>query len=911
MLKISLPQLALSTISLVSFCTYPVSAQVIPDNSLGSENSIVTPNVIVKDATADLIEGGAIRGNNLFHSFSEFNVSDYAGVYFSNPDGIVNILTRVTGNNLSEIFGTLGVDGAANLFLLNPNGIVFGENAALDVNGSFLATTADDYIFGNGFSYSASNLETPPLLTINLPIGVQFGNKAESIVNQSLSFNGFGESGGIEVPPKSSLTLVGGNVLFEGGNATASNGNIEIGSVASNSLVKIIPNENNWTLDYTEVNSFKNINLTQAASINSSGDGGGNIQLQGKQISIQGGSIILADNYGEDDGGILQIDATEKLDIFGTYGEEFPEEGFSRSGLYADVFSSGKGNDIEITTQQLSIREGGIIRAEVFDTGNGGNISLQAENIAATTMNFPFSVISTRVNEEATGQGGNVDIKGNELLINNAVLASNTFGEGDASSIQINVDELRVTEGGFITTGTIGSGKGGDIFLTAREIEISGVDAEDFPSTLDAITHGTGQGGNIIINADKLLVANDALIDASTFNKGDSGDIEINVRQLRLRNGASQIATATVGEGDGGNLIIRASESIDIRGKGLHPIFNRDEELGIFFSGLFASVDPDATGNGGNLIVETGNLSLADGGAITASTLGEGNAGNISIRADNLEIKDALVNSFGARSGINNAVTFQGIGNGGNVDIVADNVSLIDGGSITVDSLGEGNAGNINIQAQNTKISGASSGESVFGVEQESLSSQVSAFSQGDFTAGSITIDSNSLNLSNKGNISVSNLGNGDSGNVNITANELNLDRAATIEAQVSAGNQGNINLTTNNINLNNQSHISVQATDTATGGNITIDNSNLVLARNNSDIKANAVFGSGGNISISSKLIFTDLTSDIDASSEFGLDGVVEIRSPDSEKELGEVILPTEIEDPKSNKKLIVVETR
>jgi len=92
---------------------------------------------------------------------------------------------RPRGNNLSQIFGTLGVDGGANLWLLNPNGIVFGENSALDLNGSFFATTADSYVFENEFAYSASNPQVPPILTIDIPTGIQFGSKAESIVNRS------------------------------------------------------------------------------------------------------------------------------------------------------------------------------------------------------------------------------------------------------------------------------------------------------------------------------------------------------------------------------------------------------------------------------------------------------------------------------------------------------------------------------------------------------------------------------------------------------------------------------------------------------------------------------------------------------------------------------------------------------
>ncbi|MDY6783978.1 MAG: hypothetical protein SW833_15770 [Cyanobacteriota bacterium] len=73
----------------------PAIAQLIPDNTLGAENSVVTP----LDPLKDRIDGGASRGINLFHSFLEFNIGNGRSVYFANPAGIENILTRVTGSN--------------------------------------------------------------------------------------------------------------------------------------------------------------------------------------------------------------------------------------------------------------------------------------------------------------------------------------------------------------------------------------------------------------------------------------------------------------------------------------------------------------------------------------------------------------------------------------------------------------------------------------------------------------------------------------------------------------------------------------------------------------------------------------------------------------------------------------------
>ena len=137
-----------------------------PDGTLGDENSRVANDINVRGALADLIEGGANRGGNLFHSFEEFNVRELQRVYFANPVGIENILSRVTGSNLSEIMGTLGVDGSANLFFINPNGIIFGSNARLDVAGSFLATTADGIKLGEDGYFSATDTQGSQLLTV-------------------------------------------------------------------------------------------------------------------------------------------------------------------------------------------------------------------------------------------------------------------------------------------------------------------------------------------------------------------------------------------------------------------------------------------------------------------------------------------------------------------------------------------------------------------------------------------------------------------------------------------------------------------------------------------------------------------------------------------------------------------------
>ncbi|MEM7761066.1 MAG: filamentous hemagglutinin N-terminal domain-containing protein, partial [Cyanobacteria bacterium P01_A01_bin.40] len=225
-------------------------AQIEPDTSLGQETSIVIPDVVVKNAIADYLEGGAVRGNNLFHSFTEFNVPELERVFFASPEGIDNILSRVTGNNVSQIFGTLGVDGNANLFLLNPNGIVFGQNAQLDIAGSLLVTTADSYIFDNGFNFSAVDGEIPPLLTINIPVGLQFGSNPGKIINRSRSTTStsrvndpddFITPDGLRIASGQNLSLIGGEIKLEGGYLNTSAGKIELSAVGANQKIKLNP----------------------------------------------------------------------------------------------------------------------------------------------------------------------------------------------------------------------------------------------------------------------------------------------------------------------------------------------------------------------------------------------------------------------------------------------------------------------------------------------------------------------------------------------------------------------------------------------------------------------------------------------------------------------------------------------
>ncbi|GAA6617391.1 hypothetical protein NUACC26_032010 [Scytonema sp. NUACC26] len=215
-------------------------AQITPDGTLPN-NSVVTP-----DGSTFNITEGTQAGSNLFHSFSEFSVPTGGIAIFNNALDIQNIISRVTGGSVSNIDGLIKANGTANLFLINPSGIIFGKNAALNIGGSFLATTASSLKFADGTEFNAKTPQTTPLLTISVPIGLQFGNNPGSIHSQSLSTvdqNGnpsqYGRVVGLQVQPGKTIALVGGDVTLDDSLLRAEEGRIELGSVGSISLVSL------------------------------------------------------------------------------------------------------------------------------------------------------------------------------------------------------------------------------------------------------------------------------------------------------------------------------------------------------------------------------------------------------------------------------------------------------------------------------------------------------------------------------------------------------------------------------------------------------------------------------------------------------------------------------------------------
>ena len=598
---------------------FPIQAQVVPDRTLGSESSVVTPNVNIRGIPSDApegaatlrIDGGAVRGGNLFHSFQEFNIDVGRGVYFSNPDNIINILTRVTGGNISEILGTLGVLGNANFFLINPNGIVFGPNARLDVGGSFFASTADGILFENGFEFAASNPEAPPLLTINMPLGLNIRENPATIQVRGSGHNLSFDEGtgaiirenrpvGLQVPENQILALIGGDILLEGGNLTATDGRVELGSVSGSGTVTFTP-QLNEPLNYNEISTFGQVQLSQAASVEVSGNRGGDINVYAGNVEVIDGSAMLSGTLGSGTGGVLTIRASESLELNGTtLDNQFA------SSLFADIApdATGQGSNLNITTGSLRVVNGAQIAANTVGAGNGGEVNITANDVevVGTSADGQFSSsLAASVNSGATGNGGNLTINAQNLRVfDGARITGGTLGEGDGGSLTLNTQNLLLRNRAGIVASTFGAGDGGSLAINTGTLSIAD------GSGIAASTFGTGDGGELTVTATNIELMTVSALSASVEQNatGDGGTLTVNTQRLLIQD-RSQILAVVFGNGNGRDLTVNAAD-IELVGTG---------------SGLFASVNPGATGKGGDVTINTQRLTIRDGAQILESVV--------------------------------------------------------------------------------------------------------------------------------------------------------------------------------------------------------------------------------------------------------------------------------------------------
>ena len=829
-----------SAIALMGGCAIAFSgnrtlaqSNILPDNTLGAESSLVVPNF--NGLPVEAIGGGAVRGQNLFHSFQEFNVSEGRGAYFFSPNAdIQNILARVTGNNPSQILGTLGTFGNStpNLFLINPNGISFGQKASLDVGGSFVATTANAIRLGNTGLFSASEPQTSNLLAINPNAFFynQLSNQGQIVNRSTATTTVLGTPTiGLQVPDGRSLLLVGGDVKLDGGSLFAPGGRVELGGVAGTGTVGLNAFGNELRLSFPTDVARADVSLTNEAEVNVRAGNGGSIAINARNVEVLGGSKVragIASGLGspQSKAGDIDVNATGTMTVAG-------ELSFLANVVQPE--GVGKAGDINITTGSLFVKDGGYFNSSTQGQGDAGSLTINARDIVSfdgTDPNGRTSGAVSTVAEGAVGKGGDINITTGSLFVTNgAELLAGTAGQGNAGSVRIRATDTVRFDGGdaasSVNAGAVGNG--GDIEINTGLLEVIN------GASLIASTFGQGNAGSVRIRATDTVrfdgVGNNGRSSKATSAVGpeavgDGGDIEITTGSLEVTNGAI-LFTRTIGQGNAGSVRIRATDTVRFDG-----------------GDALSAVGSEAVGDGGDIEITTGSLEVTNGAQLIASTNGQGDAGSVRIRATDTVRFDGI-SSNGFPSAVFSSVDAGAVGDSGDIEISSGSLEVTNGAFLLASTFGQGNSGSIRISATDTvRFDGGHASSSV----------GIRAVGNG----GDVEITTGSLSVSNSAFLSASTGGQGKAGTVRISATDtVSFDRGNALSAvgATGVGDGGDIEITTASLSVSNGAFLSASTDGQGKAGSVRIRATDTVRFDGGyafSSVGAGAV-GNGGDIEI------------------------------------------------------------
>ena len=473
---------------------------------------------------------------------------------------------------------------------------------------------------------------------------------------------------GLQVRPGYTLALIGGTLNIAGGEIVAPSGRLELGSITSGEIL-LQSVSSGWNFSYDRVDSFGDIDLSQRSLLNAGGSlGRGAIHIAGRNIQFTGGSLSWIQNRGSQAAGAIQIEAQESLLISGL----LPEINIA-SGLFNETVGPGAGGNIIVTTGQLTLADQGDIVVRTFSSGSSGDIVVEAaESIEVIGIAVPSNIktslsaltfgtgdagqvtLSTKKNTITrggivsgstfnSGNGGDVTINATDSVEvsgftsgpnrDTGLLVSSSFNQGNAANLAINTGQLRLLDGGIISSSAYASGSAGNIRINATErIEVrGGIPDSGFNSAVQTVSEvfpgpvlpanlglpgvPTGDSGGVVINAPRLEVADGAEIAVSNQETGNAGDLRIQASSVFLDQG---IISASTSSGEGGSISLGVSENLQLR------------------RGSLISAKAVGTGNGGNIEIGAGfviaipsensdiiaNAEAGDGGNIQITTQG-------------------------------------------------------------------------------------------------------------------------------------------------------------------------------------------------------------------------------------------------------------------------------------------------
>jgi large exoprotein involved in heme utilization and adhesion len=586
-----------------------------------------------------------------------------------------------------------------------------------------------------------------------------------------------------------------------------------------------------------------------ANSPNSTSGDGGNITLEAKNLinNIELVTFSSSGNAGKATINGFEDLTISRLQISTSKTVSIPNPVSDRGRpITFDFGTSGSSGDVTVTGLGSLTFDNTIINSTTQSINPAGNISITSPSLINFQNN---SQIKSSTN--STGNAGNISFTAPILNITGGsqVLAE-TNGDGAGGNIDINASNIinlkRILDSSpVLSVQTSNGGKAGTIVINTPTLNLS--DQARITATATATSTNTDGGGSVTLNASTMNLSGTVGVFAETESSANAGTLKLNPylndpNLLVTLTTGSQISASTSAQGNGGDLILKAPNSITLSGQGT----------------LAVEAKQGSTGNAGNISFTTGNLLLTDGVTVSASTAGSGKAGDISVKVNDFTISngasietktsssgdsgkiEVIVGNnlilVGAGTGFFADTTAESTGKGGSIFIDPPLVSITNGAGISVNSLGKGNGGNI------------------------------------DIFADKFIFDNNAFLRANTAS--------GEGGNINLQIANIFFPR--------------------------NNSSITATAAGTGNGGNITLSALFLVsLPSENNDIFANAFLGKGGNINITTQGIFglafrprlTPL-SDITASSDFGVQGNVNLNTPGVDPSQGLNNLPADIND-------------
>lgn len=202
------------------------------------------------------------------------------------------------------------------------------------------------------------------------------------------------------------------------------------------------------------------------------------------------------------------------------------------STISAANFSTGEAGIVEITTDKLSVRNGGRVDSSSTALGTAGEVKIEARNSVEVSGNTP-GVGPSLITSAAIGLDPN--------LLENYQLFGNPLGV--SGQVAIDTQRLTVNDSGQISVQNQGQKKAGNIIINADLIALKN------QGGITAATAG-GQGGSIaLLDTDLLLLQGRSNITASAQGKSTGGNITINTSLLTAIENSDIIANAELGNG--------------------------------------------------------------------------------------------------------------------------------------------------------------------------------------------------------------------------------------------------------------------------------------------------------------------------------------------------------------------------